>query len=320
MGRPKAGEAGGEGRMTDTVREVSELIGKVEELKRLVGELGLAFQELAAGVSGLIAPLLADLDALSARVEQLAQVGDQARTAKADLDAAHGSAEAFHGRMLTVAAAQEGVRGALASTVSSMSTAAAAVDETAAAVSASAGRAVEAGQRAAEGVRTAAQQIEDGTANTHQVAATRLDDLAQVLANAGNRWDKALGELIDSVKLGATDVQDLLTLWGDAVVQGQRVREFLKGLDLTVYRDNVQELVRELHDGRATIDDTLQFLGQSQLAFAKQFKEVIELFQSGKVTLQRVREVVAQIEKLFPDTDFADLAEAIEDALRKGQL
>jgi uncharacterized protein YukE len=174
-----------------------------------------------------------------------------------------------------------------------------------------------------EQVEAASRRFQEQTAaaaDAHQVAATRLDDLAQSIANTGNLWDKALLELIDSVKLGVTDVQDLLSKYGDAMIQGERVREYLKGLDLTVYRVNVQELIRELHTGQATIADTLAFLGQSQLGFAKQFAEVIQLFQAGKVTLQRVRDVVAQIGKLFPDTDFADLAKAVEDALRKGDL
>jgi uncharacterized protein YukE len=174
-----------------------------------------------------------------------------------------------------------------------------------------------------EQVEAASRRFQEqaaAAADAHQAAATRLDDLAQSIANTGNLWDKALLELIDSVKLGVTDVQDLLSKYGDAMIQGERVREYLKGLDLTVYRDNVQELVRELHAGQATIADTLAFLGQSQLGFARQFAEVIQLFQAGKVTLQRVRDVVAQIGKLFPDTDFADLANAIEDALRKGDL
>jgi hypothetical protein len=261
------------------------------------------------------------LEGLRLLLVVLDDVGGRARTVKADLDATHQAASAYQTIVLpAIVAGQAAIEQAAALTISTMSNAAGAVHGSVEQMSASASRAVEAGQRAAQEVQSAAQQIQDHAATAHEVAATRLDDLAHIVQGSANLWDKAVAELIDAIKIGASDVQDLITLYGDAMVEGQTLREFLRGLDLTAYRDNVQELVRELNAGQATIEDTLKFLGQSQLGFAKQFAEIIELFRSGKLTLQAVKDAVAQIEKLFPDTEFADLAEAIENALRKGQL
>lgn len=260
---------------------------------------------------------MAAMDGLRSLLSLLDDVRTRASSVRSEVEAATAS---YSQHIAAVVAAQEEVQRAASSTISTMASAAGSIHESGELMSSSAGRAVETSERAAQQVVAAARRIEEQAGAAHEVASTRLDDLAQAIANTGNAWDKALLELIDSVKLGVTDVEDLLSKYGDAMIQGERVREYLKGLDLTVYRDNVQELVRALHDGQATIGDTLKFLSQSQLGFAKQFAEVIQLFQAGKVTLQRVRDVVAQIERIFPDTDFADLAGAIEDALRKDQL
>jgi DNA-binding ferritin-like protein (Dps family) len=155
---------------------------------------------------------------------------------------------------------------------------------------------------------------------THQHLATRLDDLQDAVANHSNLWNKAVSELIDAVKLGVIPLQDLLKLYGDAVVGGQRVREYLDGLDLNVYQHRMQDLIASLEDGRTTIASVLDYLGSTQLLFAHQLADTIRLFQQGKVTLQRVAEIVAQIQKAFPDSQFSDLAQALEEALRKGDL
>jgi hypothetical protein len=154
----------------------------------------------------------------------------------------------------------------------------------------------------------------------HQHLTTRLDDLQDAVADHSNLWNKAVSELIDAVKLGVIPLQDLLKLYGDAMVGGQRVREYLEGLDLNVYKNRMQELIASLDEGRVSIAGVLDYLGTTQLLFARQLADTIRLFQQGKVTLQRVAEIVAQIQKAFPDSQFADLAQTLEEALRKGDL
>jgi hypothetical protein len=76
--------------------------------------------------------------------------------------------------------------------------------------------------------------------STHGHLATRLDDLADVVADHSNLWNKAVAELIDAVKNGVEPVEKLITLYGDARIGGQRLREYLAGMDLHVYQQQVQ--------------------------------------------------------------------------------
>ena len=153
---------------------------------------------------------------------------------------------------------------------------------------------------------------------THTQVTTRLDDLQNAVANHSNLWNKAVSELIDAVKIGAVPIQQLIDLYGDAQIGGQRLTEYLKGLDFNFYRDQVLELVRGLHDGSVEIARVQEYLGQTQLLFAQQLSDIIDLFRQGAVTLKRVEEVVRDIKKAFPESEFSDLAQALYDALRKG--
>ena len=147
---------------------------------------------------------------------------------------------------------------------------------------------------------------------------TRLDDLQNAVADHSNLWNKAVSELIDAVKVGAVPIQQLLDLYGDAQIGGERLTEYLRGLDLTHYRDQVRELIQGLNEGTTEIARVTDFLGKTQLLFAKQLADTIELFRKGAVTLKRVEEIVRQVQKAFPDSELSDLAEALYNALRKG--
>jgi len=148
-------------------------------------------------------------------------------------------------------------------------------------------------------------------------SATRLDDLQNAVANHANLWNKAVSELIDAVKIGAVPIEQLISLYGDAQIGGQRLTEYLKGLDLTQYKDHIRELIQGLHEGSVEIAQVQDYLGKTQLLFAKQLTDIIDLFRKGAVTLKRVEEIVRDIKKAFPDSDFSDLAEALYDALKK---
>jgi DNA-binding ferritin-like protein (Dps family) len=170
----------------------------------------------------------------------------------------------------------------------------------------------------AQSVATTLAGLQTQADTTHTQVTTRLDDLQNAVANHANLWNKAVSELIDAVKIGAVPIQQLLDLYGDAQIGGQRLTEYLKGLDLNVYRDQVLELIRGLHDGSVEIARVQEYLGQTQLLFAQQLSDIIDLFRQGAVTLKQVEEVVRDIKKAFPDSEFSDLAQALYDALRKG--
>jgi hypothetical protein len=170
----------------------------------------------------------------------------------------------------------------------------------------------------AQTLQTALTDIEARAQAAQAQITTRLDDLQNAVANHSNLWNKAVSELIDAVKIGAVPIEQLITLYGDAQIGGQRLREYLKGLDFNVYHNHILELIRGLQEGSVEIARVQEYLGKTQLLFAKQLSDIIELFRKGSVTLKRVEEIVRDIKKAFPDSEFSDLADALVDALRKG--
>jgi DNA-binding ferritin-like protein (Dps family) len=170
----------------------------------------------------------------------------------------------------------------------------------------------------AQSVATTLAGLQQQTEQTQTHITTRLDDLQNAVANHANLWNKAVSELIDAVKIGAVPIEKLIDLYGDAQIGGQRLTEYLKGLDFNTYQNQVNELIRGLHDGSVEIGRVQEYLGQTQLLFAKQLSDIIDLFRKGAVTLKRVEEIVRDIKKAFPDSEFSDLAQALYDALRRG--
>jgi DNA-binding ferritin-like protein (Dps family) len=170
----------------------------------------------------------------------------------------------------------------------------------------------------AQTVQTTLTDLSRSAEQTHAQVTTRLDDLQDAVKDHSNLWNKAVSELIDAVKIGAVPIEQLITLYGDAQIGGQRLTEYLKGLDFTFYRDQVRELIQGLHEGSVEIAQVQDYLGQTQLLFAKQLSDVIDLFRRGAVTLKRVEEIVRQVKQAFPDSEFSDLAQALYDALRNG--
>lgn len=168
----------------------------------------------------------------------------------------------------------------------------------------------------AQTVQTTLTDLSRSAEQAQTQIATRLDDLQEAVKDHSNLWNKAVSELIDAVKIGAIPIEELISLYGDARIGGQRLTEYLKGLDFNEYQNRVRELVRGLHEGTVEIAQVQEYLGKTQLLFAKQLSDVIELFRKGAVTLKRVEEIVRQVQKIFPDTDFSDLAQALYDALR----
>jgi gas vesicle protein len=167
-------------------------------------------------------------------------------------------------------------------------------------------------------IQTNLTAIQNETDVTHTHITDRFDDLQNAIADHTNLWNKAVSELVDAVKIGAVPIEQLIHLYGNAQIGGERLVDYLRGLDFSFYRNHVAELIQGLHDGSVEIQRVQEYLGKTQLLFAKQLADIIELFRKGSVTLKRVEEIVKDIKKAFPDSEFSDLAQALYDALRKG--
>jgi DNA-binding ferritin-like protein (Dps family) len=225
----------------------------------------------------------ADLEALSALLTQITQGAEQAHQATQ--------------RLTTTAGGASTSLSSLSSLLSSVSTQSA---------------------QTAETVQTHLSDIQQKTDQAKDQITTRLDDLQDAVANHTNLWNKAVSEMIDAVKIGAIPIEELLDLYGEARIGGQRLIEYLDGLDFNFYQNHVRDLIKGLNDGTVEITRVQKYLGETQLIFAKQLSDVIELFRKGAVTLKRVEEIVRQVQKAFPDSDLSDLAEALYNALRRG--
>jgi gas vesicle protein len=167
-------------------------------------------------------------------------------------------------------------------------------------------------------IQTNLTNIQNQTTATHDHITDRFDDLQNAIADHSNLWNKAVSELVDAVKIGAVPIEQLIHLYGNAQIGGQTLINYLRDLDFSFYRNHVAELIQGLHDGSVEIQRVQEYLGKTQLLFAKQLVDIIELFRKGSVTLKRVEETIKDIKKAFPDSEFSDLAQALYDALRKG--
>jgi DNA-binding ferritin-like protein (Dps family) len=167
-----------------------------------------------------------------------------------------------------------------------------------------------------QAIHTTLTDLSRSAEQTHAQVTTRLDDLQDAVKDHSNLWNKAVSELIDAVKIGAVPIEQLITLYGDAQIGGERLTEYLRGLDFNTYQNHIRDLIQGLHEGTVEITQVQQYLSETQLAFAKQLSNVIDLFRQGAVTLKRVEEIVRQVKQAFPDSEFSDLAQALYDALR----
>ena len=189
---------------------------------------------------------------------------------------------------------------------------------------------------AATAIRTSAAEIAGhlervssaSTATTEKVlgetyalkdqVATALDDILNQLAE-GSGFQDEIRRQIEGVKIGLVDFQDFLSVYGDSVtLSGQRIREVLRDLDPQLYKDQIIELIAALESGAASVEQALALLGQSQSDFAKRFLEIVNLFRSGKITIESLQKQVSALTDLFPDAAASDLAEEIARLLAQG--
>ena len=162
-----------------------------------------------------------------------------------------------------------------------------------------------------------------------QVVETRrevsaLDDLYNRVTEAGNVWDEELKLQLELVRIGGQSLQDLMRLWGDAVVAtedgNKKLRELFAGADLRQYTQQIQDLIKGLKDGGTTIAQVLEYLKTNAAQLSKTLVETVEAFRRGETSLERVLQVVEKIKRDYANTDLGDLAKALEEAIRKGNL
>lgn len=148
--------------------------------------------------------------------------------------------------------------------------------------------------------------------------ATRLDDLKFRLQGSSNEWDAELKQMIAAVEVGAKSMSDLMGLWGDAMIDGKRLREFLGDMPLDFYQRRMTDLIHGIKEGSKGVTEAITLLKGSQIEFAQSFANLLELFRKGEVTIQAVLEAAQGAAKMFPGSQFAELAEVIAQVSQPG--
>ena len=148
----------------------------------------------------------------------------------------------------------------------------------------------------------------------------QFDDLRNALeADTGQAAD-LIRKLLDQIELGATSAEELRQKFGDAMVGGQRLEEFLNGADFGKFERDIQQLIRSLKEGALSIDELLKFLNERGGDFGKTVASWIEAFEKGEISLKRLKDLINGAEEEFAGTDFADFLDEIEDAIDTGRL
>lgn len=183
-------------------------------------------------------------------------------------------------------------------------------------------------QAAAAAVRTSLEGVDSSEAwgrirkrlGEFEEQATRLDDLKLRLQGSSNEWDAELKLMIGAVEVGAKKMSDLMSLWGDAVIDGKRLREFLDEMPFDYYERRLNDLIHGISDGSKSVADAITLLKGSQIEFAQGFANILEAFQKGKATLQAVLDAARAAQQMFPDSQFSDLAQTIAQSLLRRDL
>jgi len=186
-------------------------------------------------------------------------------------------------------------------------------------VSIQADRATEAAGKAA----TALRQIEEVAPR----AATQLDDLSEQIdrfAESGNVWAQELQLQLEAVKIGAVDLDNFITKFGDVVVQteagAKTIREILDGMDLREYEEQINDFIEGLQKGSVDLGEVMDYLTENAGTLAGRLGEIFDQYREGKVTMERLVEVIAALKGQFQGTDLDALLEALLDALARGDI
>jgi len=186
-------------------------------------------------------------------------------------------------------------------------------------VSIQADRATEAAGKAA----TALRQIEEVAPR----AATQLDDLSEQIdrfAESGNVWAQELQLQLEAVRIGALDLEDFINKFGSVVVQTEEgaktIRETLEGMDLREYQERINEFIKGLQKGNVDLGEVMDYLTENAGTLAGRLGEIFDKYREGKVTLERLVEVINALRGQFEGTDLDALLDSLLDALARGDI
>lgn len=153
---------------------------------------------------------------------------------------------------------------------------------------------------------------------------SQLDALYAAAKDGSDNWSKDFALQLEAVKIGAKDIEDLVTLYGDARIQinGElvRIRDLFGGLDLGAIRQQIQGLIQDLQAGSADLGTALDFLKKNAGELAAGLIETVEAFRRGEATLDQVLARLRQFREQFSGSEFEAFAQALEEELISGEL
>ncbi len=267
------------------------------------------------------APVLQFFGALNAELDTLVLKAGAAVSSLASVGTAAAAAEAEHrGSMERIAGQADETSARVSATSSaiaeSVARAEGAVSSGSAAIGAHASEAQAQVDRMTEGV--AAGLGRQATALDSVLAGLDFADLAL------DHYTESFLSALEASKAGILDLDEVVRVFGDfiLVIDGKAttVRETFTRLNLREWILEFQELTRQVQTGAADLSAVEELLARSQNSVAQKLLEVIRLFKAGEVSLAAVQRVVADIERVFRDSDLDNLAQAILGGLRDGTL
>lgn len=159
--------------------------------------------------------------------------------------------------------------------------------------------------------------------------ATKADDLRlkmSALGEAGNVWAQMLDGIIAQVQEGLLSKIDAVNAFGDGliVIDGQlrSVRDVLTEVLPTMgeVQAKNREMVEEIKADGVSLEELIARLGEQHNVAARQLGELLRLLKAGKVTIQEVIRYAQELDRQFPGSEGAALAELFLEGIRDGSL
>lgn len=151
-----------------------------------------------------------------------------------------------------------------------------------------------------------------------------LDSLFERSKEKQNDFSHDFELTIEQVRLGAIDITELITKFGDAKIATEdgfkTIRELFSGADLGKYRQEIQGFIDDIRTGGADIDKILGFLKENAGELAAGLINVLQLFKQGKASLEDVQRVIEAMKQAYGGVEAGALGDAIEQALLGGLL
>lgn len=174
--------------------------------------------------------------------------------------------------------------------------------------------------RAREKARQRSEEISSLVDSLLTKTGNQFDDLRNMLENASGPFADELQKQLDLLELAGTSVEEIGRLFGDAVIEGKKLREILQGADFRQFEQDVQKLMQALRRGALEVDELLKFLNQRGGDFGKTVAQWIEALKKGEISLERFQGLIAGLQEQFEGTDFESFLGEIEDAIEGGRI